>query len=252
VPPAATKLTKLNTPARPEPLPERLPPPRTEPVPARRQSPPPRVEAALPQHLFADPEAFASEIPAASAPGDESADSSPKPQAEAAQSPTRSRAALTTYLLYAVPALLLAAAVIFWSSSSHQPAAGSMNEITVTDKTNYVLLDQATIKSFEQDLLASSSLQSLQAQLNQTTDPVIIQKLTLEIEKERVQNEQSVHQQYIQDGKAELIDPGTYAIVAFFDEDGRLIMPQEGNVWVGFKYRGQIVYALKSAEPAQP
>jgi len=126
------------------------------------------------------------------------------------------------------------------------------DKIILTDTDNFVLLDAATIKSFTQDMQSSPMVESLKNQIAQTTDPVALERLKIGVENENSRHADEVRQQYLRANNALKVDPGTYRILAYYDDQGVVTNPRKDQaVWVAVPYRDQTVYALRPAESAQ-
>jgi hypothetical protein len=144
--------------------------------------------------------------------------------------------------------LLLALAVIAAIVASRHPAKSPLSKVTLTSRNVYVLVDQTAIKPFEDDMRSSSVAQSLQRKINQVTDPMLLQQLTISLEQETARHAGEITQQYLRSGKAEVIPPGTYGTIAFLDDNGVLTAPRAGRPWVAILYQGNIVYAYQGTE----
>jgi hypothetical protein len=144
--------------------------------------------------------------------------------------------------------LLLALAIIATIVASRHPAKSPLSKVTLTSRNDYVLVDQAAIKPFEDDMRNSSVAQSLQGQIRAMSDPLILQKLNIGLQQETGRHAGEVTQQYLHSGKAEVIEPGTYSTVAFLDDNGVLTAPRTGAPWVAILYKGNIVYAYQGAD----
>ncbi len=126
------------------------------------------------------------------------------------------------------------------------------DKIILTDTNNFVLLDAATIKSFAQDMQSSPMVESLKNQIAQTTDPVALERLKIGMDNENSRHGDEVQQQYLRANNALKVDPGTYRILAYYDDQGVLTQPRKNQaVWVAIPYRDQTVYALRPADTAQ-
>jgi hypothetical protein len=152
------------------------------------------------------------------------------------------------YFLYAFPVLVLALAIIAAIVASRHPARSPLSKVILTGKNIYVLLDQASIKPFEDDMRNSPVAESLKRQVGQSTDPVFIQRINIGLAKETASHSGEITQQYLKDGKAEFIEPGTYSTLAYFDDSGVITVPRAGEPWVAITYHGNIVYAYQGTD----
>jgi hypothetical protein len=151
------------------------------------------------------------------------------------------------YILNALPISLVAVAIAIAVQNRNAPDS-PLGRITLAAGTTYVLYDQASIKPFEDELRESDVAQSLQNQMAQATDPAAAQRLAVSAEKERANHVSTVCQEYIQNNKAAFIDAGTYTALAYFDNNGTLIQPREGDAWVAINYNDRIVFVYKGAD----
>lgn len=127
------------------------------------------------------------------------------------------------------------------------------DKLVVTESTNFVLVDAATIKSFNQDMQETPMVENLKNQITQTDDPVAVQRLKAGIANEITRHAEEIRQQYLRANSAETIDPGSYVVVAYYDEQGNpTTSPRmDQPCWVGITYREHTVYAFKTPETVQ-
>ena len=148
--------------------------------------------------------------------------------------------------LCALGLILLVAAIIAAIVASRHPAKSAFSEVTITLHNNCVLTDQTAIRSFGQDMrdqrhsIAIARLKDLVAK---STDPAFIQTAGVSLQQAILKYETGVTRDYVQDGKAEIIEPGTYHTVAFFDDKGILVVAHAGAAWAAILYNGKVVYA---------
>jgi len=171
--------------------------------------------------------------------------------------PSPKSSSLVERILYFALGALLMLAVLRGPAAVHYISDKLADKITLTDTSNFVLLDAATIKPFTRDMQPSSpTIESLRAQIAQTTDPVALDRLKIGMENEISRHEDEVCQQYLRANSAQAIDPGTYRVLAYYDDQGEVTTPRKDQVvWVAISYREHTVYALKpvdSASPQQP
>jgi hypothetical protein len=183
-----------------------------------------------------------------------SATSVPRSVVADAPSPAKRtrRPLLSGAQLYALSTLLLALAIIAAIVASRHPAKSPLSKITLTSGNVYVLVDQPSIKAFEDDMRNSPVAESLEKQMDQATDPALVQRLNIGLQQEISRHSDQVTQEYLRSGKAKIIEPGTYSTVAFFDDDGVLTAPRAGAPWVAILYHGNVVYAFVGAEFKAP
>lgn len=126
------------------------------------------------------------------------------------------------------------------------------DKIVLTDANNFVLLDSATIKSFTQDMQSSPMVESLKNQIAQTTDPVALERLKIGMDNEISRHADEVQQQYLRANNALKVDPGTYRILAYYDDQGAVTKSRKDRaLWVAIPYRDQTVYAPRPANLTQ-
>jgi hypothetical protein len=176
------------------------------------------------------------------------------PQRLPAPLPESSR--LVERLLYFALGAVLMLAVLRGPSAVHYISDKFADKITLTETSNFVLLDVATIKSFNRDMQSSPTVESLKARIAQTTDPVSLDRLKIGMENEISRHEDEVRQQYLRANSAQTIDAGTYRIRAYYDDQGHATTARKDQAqWVAISYREHTVYALRptnSPPPQQP
>ena len=146
---------------------------------------------------------------------------------------------LTGAQLRTLSTFLLALAIIAAVIASRHPARSPLSKVTLTSRNDYVLVDQAAIKTFEADMKNSPVADSLQKQAALTTDPVVLQKINIGLQQETARHTQEILQQYLRGGKAQVVAPGTYNTVAYLNDDGVLVPAQPGQPWVRDPLPGQ-------------
>jgi hypothetical protein len=155
---------------------------------------------------------------------------------------------LTGAQLRTLSTFLLALAIIAAIIASRHPARSPLSKVTLTSRNDYVLVDQAAIKTFEADMKNSPVADSLQKQAALTTDPVVLQKINIGLQQETARHTQEILQQYLRGGKAQVVAPGTYNAVAYLNDDGVLVPAQPGQPWVAILYQGNIDYAYLGSD----
>jgi hypothetical protein len=151
----------------------------------------------------------------------------------------------------ALGVILLVAAIIAAIVASRHPAKSAFSEVTITLHNNCVLTDQKAIRSFGQDMRDqrhSISIARLKDLVASSTDPAFIQTAGVSLQQAILKYETGVTRDYVQDGKAEIIEPGTYHTVAFFDDSGNLVVAHAGAAWAAVLYKGAVVYAYLGAD----
>ena len=147
--------------------------------------------------------------------------------------------------------ILLVAAIIAAIVASRHPAKSAFSEVTVTLHNDCVLTDQKAIRSFGQDMRDqrhSIAIARLKDLVTKSTDPAFIQTAGVSLQQAILKYETGVTRDYVQDGKAEIIEPGTYHTVAFFDDSGNLVVAHAGAAWAAILYKGAVVYAYLGAD----
>jgi len=147
--------------------------------------------------------------------------------------------------------ILLTAAIIAAIVASRHPAKSGFSEVTVTLHNNCVLTDQAAMRAFGQDMhdqRHSMAIARLKDLIAASTDPAFIQSASTSLQTEILKFETGVARDYVQDGKAQIIEPGTYHTVAYFDDRGNVIPAHAGAPWVAIQYKDKIVYAYIGAD----
>jgi hypothetical protein len=155
-------------------------------------------------------------------------------------------------LLYAGTTTLLVVAIIVAIILSRHPARSPLSRVTLTSGNDYVLLDQTAIKSFEDEMRNSAAVDSLRQQIGTSTDPVLIQRININLEKMTQEHAAEVTQDYIRTGRAQIVPPGTYDATAYFDDAGVLTPTRPGLPWVALTVNGRIVYAYLGSELKLP
>ncbi len=148
----------------------------------------------------------------------------------------------------AVMATLLLAAVITAIVMSRHPARSPLNHVSLSLHNNCVLTDQAAIKPFEDDIHTLPVADKLRGMIASSKDQAFIKSVTTGLQHEIAQHEIDVTLKYLQDGKAEVIAPGTYDTVAYLDDNGALVVAKPGQPWAALMYRGGVVYAYLGAD----
>jgi hypothetical protein len=228
VPPPATKLEK---PKEPE-TPRKVGGPS---IPAATRVPSPLVEEAIPSGEVPAREASAVVPPSRKLPS-----KSPR---------------LLERLLFSTLGALLMLAVLRGPAAVRYISDQLTDKIILTDTSNFVLLDPATIKPFTQDMHSSPVIEALQSQITQTTDPVALARLKINVDTEISHHTDETREQYLRAHSALNIDAGTYRILAYYDDKGGGFKPRKGQAaWVAIHYRDQTVYAFRPATspPAAP
>jgi hypothetical protein len=147
--------------------------------------------------------------------------------------------------------ILLVAAIIAAVVASRHPAKSAFSEVTVTLHNNCVLTTQSAIRSFGLDMhdqRHSISIARLKDLVAKSTDPAFIQTAGISLQQAILKYESDVTRDYVQDGKAEIIEPGTYRTVAYFDDGGGLVVAHAGATWAAILYKGAVVYAYLGAD----
>ena len=142
--------------------------------------------------------------------------------------------------------ILLVAAIIAAIVASRHPAKSAFSEVTVTLHNNCVLTDQTAIRTFGQDMRDqrhSISIARLKDLIANSTDPAFIQTAGVSLQEAVLKYETGVTRDYVQDNKAEIIEPGIYHTVAFFDDRGNVVVAHAGASWAAIEYKGKVVYA---------
>ena len=148
----------------------------------------------------------------------------------------------------AVALLLLTAAIIAAIVASRHPAKSALSEVTITLHNDCVLTDQAAIKPFEDDMRNSPVVARLKDLIAKSTDPAFIQSANVGLQQEITKHQTDVTHDYVQNGKAEIIEVGAYRTVAYFDDKGSLLVAHAGAPWVAILYKGTIVYAYLGSD----
>jgi len=171
----------------------------------------------------------------------------PAPSQPAAAARPRNKPVLG-WLIYILNVIVVALAIDYAGPAVHYLSQLHPNSVTLTSNDTYALVDQAAIKSFADDLRNSPTVDSLQRQVAQTTDPVTLVSLKIGLEKENARHIDEVEQSYLGMGKAEIIEPGTYRLINYLDEKGDPTTLNKGNpVWIAILYKDQTVYAYQRA-----
>lgn len=143
---------------------------------------------------------------------------------------------------------LLAAAVITAIVLSRHPARSPLARVTLTPHNDCVLMDQAAIKPFEDDMRNLPVADQLRKMIAGSKDEAFVKSVTTGLQQEITKHEIEVTQKYLGDGKAEILPPGTYDTVAYLDDNGTLVVAKPGQPWVALLYRGSVVYAYIGAD----
>jgi hypothetical protein len=145
--------------------------------------------------------------------------------------------------LYAAGSILLAVAILAAVIASRHPAHSALSRVTILSRNACVLTDQTAIKTLEDDMHNSPVITRLKGIIATSTDGAFVQTASNGLKDEIVKHEVEVTQKYMQAGKVEIIEPGAYNAVAYFDDTGALVIAHEGAPWVAIRSNGAIVYA---------
>jgi len=143
----------------------------------------------------------------------------------------------------AVGLILLTAAIIAAIVASRHPAKSALSEITITLRNDCVLTDQTAIKPFDDDMRHSPAIAQLKNLIAKSTDTAFVQTANIGLQQAIVKHETDVTHDYVQNGKAEIIEAGAYRTVAYLDDNGALVVAHAGAPWAAILYKGAIVYA---------
>jgi hypothetical protein len=224
VPPPGTKLEKSRS------SPVKADKPR-DPFPAVPTTPPSRIE--LPA---------SADIPREAAPA--------QSQPVAAVRPKRNP--IVGWIVYAINVTVVALAIDYAGPALHYVSDLLQRKVTLASGDAYVVVDRSLLKSFADEMQNSPGVDDLRHQIGQTADPNALMRLNIELEKVTSWHTGEVEQRYIQIGKGEFIDPGTYPLLDNLDDKGDPINPRDGNpVWMEILYKDQTVYAFKKADSTQ-
>jgi hypothetical protein len=148
----------------------------------------------------------------------------------------------------AVAFLLLTAAIIAAIVASRHPAKSVLSTATITLHNDCVLTDQTAIKSFEDDMRNAPVVARLKELIAKSKDTAFIQTASVALQTEITRHETDVTHDYVQGGKAEIIEVGRYSTVAYFDDNGALVVAHAGAPWAAILYKGAIVYAYLGSD----
>jgi hypothetical protein len=143
----------------------------------------------------------------------------------------------------AITTTFLALAVLAAVIASRHPARSAFSRVTLLSHDNCVLLSQADIKPLEDAMHNAPVVARLKGIIATSTDSAFVRAASAGLQDEIAKHETEVTQHYTQVGKAEVIPTGPYDAVAYFDDNGALIIAHAGAPWVALRYGNGIVYA---------
>jgi hypothetical protein len=151
----------------------------------------------------------------------------------------------TTAQLYAITSTLLALVILAAVIASRHPARSAFSHVTLMSRNSCVLLNQADIKPFEDDMHNAPVVTRLKGVIATSTDNAFVQAASVGLQDEIAKHETAVTQKYLQAGKAKVIEPGSYDAVAYLDDNGALVTAHAGAPWAALRLHdnGRIVYA---------
>jgi hypothetical protein len=156
------------------------------------------------------------------------------------------------WIIYAASVAVVALAIDFGGPLVHTISDLFRSDVTLKSDETYVLLDQAAIKPFSDDMRNFPALEALRHQMEQATDPGARARLDLALQKATTFHTNEVEQRYLGMRKAELIEPGAYQVLKRFDDQGNATSARTGpSIWYAISYQGQTVYAHKAADSPQ-
>jgi hypothetical protein len=156
------------------------------------------------------------------------------------------------WAFYLFQVAILALALNYAVPAFHYVSELFTRKITLAASENYVLLSLATIPSFADDMQNSPIAQSLQLQIERTTDPDILLRLKIGLVKERARHIDEVEQRYLQDGSAEIIPPGSYKLLDYLDAKGHLVTAGSGQIaWAVISDQNRTLYAYLASPPKE-
>jgi hypothetical protein len=171
--------------------------------------------------------------------------------AEAPRTPTRRRFRLPLPSFAHVrlaSSILLAAAIIAAIVASRHPAKSALSQVTLTSRNDCVLTDQTAIKPFEEEMRNSPVIARLKDLIAKSTDTAFVQSASIGLQQEIAKHETDVTHEYVQNGKAEIVETGSYRTVAYLDDNGALVVAHAGAPWAAILYKGAIVYAYLGSD----
>ncbi|HEX4140719.1 MAG TPA: GYF domain-containing protein [Candidatus Methylacidiphilales bacterium] len=148
----------------------------------------------------------------------------------------------------AVGLILLAAAIIAAIVASRHPAKSAFSQVTLTARNDCVLTDQAAIPTFEYEMHRAPFVAHLKDVIAKSTDRAFIQSANTGLQQEIQKHESEVTQQFLKAGRAQLIEPGAYRAVAYFDDRGSVVAAHAGAPWAAILCKGTIVYAYLGSD----
>lgn len=144
--------------------------------------------------------------------------------------------------------LLLAVAIIAAIVASRHPAKSAFSQVTLTPEHAFGLITQTEIRSYETEMHKSPVVAHLKDLIANSTDPAFIQSATVALQQEIARHETNVTHDYVQNGRAEILDPGSYHTVAFFDATGGVVVASAKAPWAAIDYKGAVVYVYLGSE----
>ncbi len=123
-----------------------------------------------------------------------------------------------------------------------------MSQVTITPHNDCVLTDQAAIKPFDDDMRNAPGLAQLKDLIAKSTDAAFVQTARIGLQQATEKHETDVTHNYMQRGKAEIIETGTYRTVAYLDDNGALVVAHAGAPWAAILYKGAIVYVYLGSD----
>ncbi len=144
--------------------------------------------------------------------------------------------------------LILAAAIIAAIVLSRHPAKSAFSQVHLSPTNACALISQADIRTFENDMHRSPVIAHLKDLIASSTDPAFIQSAKVGLQQQMAQHETNVTHDYVQNGRAQLIEPDTYHTVAYFDDNGGLAVANAKAPWAAIDYKGTIVYVYVGSD----
>lgn len=157
------------------------------------------------------------------------------------------------WVLYVINVTLAALAIHYAEPAVHYVSDSLQRKVTLTSADTYALVDRSQIKSFAADMRNSPATEALQHQIEKTTDPNSRMRLQIGLEKTKTWHINEVEGRYLGTGQAETIEPGTYRLLDYLDENGDSTTPRPGNpAWLAIVYKGHTVYAYQAPDSSAP
>jgi len=150
--------------------------------------------------------------------------------------------------IYAFTSTLLALAILTAVVASRHPARSAFSQVTLLSRNDCVLLDQASIKPFEDDMHNAPVVARLKALIAASKDSAFVQTASHGLADEIAQHETQVTQKYLQAAKAQVIEPGAYRTVGYLDDNGHLVAAHAGAPWAAILNHGTVVYAYLGSD----